>query len=379
MEEFISLRRINKNEYLKVYLKNKFKFIKHQKIDILEEEINMDKKKFYFTIDGGTTNTRVSLWNSELKEIDSETEHIGIKDVAVEGSNRILKSAIKKCLDTVILRNHMTYDDINCILAAGMITSGLGIYELDHLVAPVSIDDLVAGMKSVELDDICPVPISFIPGIKNMRNDEVNEDNFDKMDIMRGEEVEAVSILNQISNVNSNSIIVLPGSHAKFVAVDKNKRILGCATSMTGELLSLLQTQSILSEATGKKFVGIHDYDSNMCLMGYEKAKKYGTGRAAFLTRIMKMFLEKTDSERSSYLLGVVLQNDVKALECSLELFEKDNDYQIVIAGKEPFRKALYDIFKSEERFENVVYFNSEVINLSANGCLLLAKEKGLL
>ncbi|MBK5242377.1 2-dehydro-3-deoxygalactonokinase [Clostridium sp.] len=339
----------------------------------------MNKTKYSFTIDGGTTNTRVSLWNSELKEIDSEAEHIGIKDVAVEGSNKRLQQTIKNILDTLILRNHMTYYDINCILAAGMITSNLGIYELDHLVAPVSIEDLVSGIKSVKLDDICPIPISFIPGIKNMSTDQIKEDNFDRMDIMRGEEVEVVSILNQIDNVEMNSIIVLPGSHTKFVAVGENRNILGCVTSLTGELLSLLQTQSILTDATGKDFLRSDEYDSSMCLMGYEKAKELGTGRAAFLTRIIKLFLKKTDSQRSSYLLGVVLQNDVKSLEYSLKLFNNDSDYQIIIAGKDPFRTALYDIFMSEEKFKNILYFDAEGINLSANGCLLLAKVKGLL
>lgn len=59
--------------------------------------------------------------------------------------------------------------------------------------------------------------------------------NFEAMDIMRGEEVESIALLEQYPRGKSY-LLVLPGSHMKFVSVNTKGQITGCLTSISGEL-----------------------------------------------------------------------------------------------------------------------------------------------
>ena len=53
----------------------------------------------------------------------------------------------------------------------------VGLYELPHLIAPAGIVDFADGVREVLMEDIAPVPISFIPGLKNMKNEDVSLSN----------------------------------------------------------------------------------------------------------------------------------------------------------------------------------------------------------
>ncbi|MGA4923266.1 2-dehydro-3-deoxygalactonokinase, partial [Bacillus subtilis] len=66
-------------------------------------------------------------------------------------------------------------------------------------------------------------PIWFIPGVKNAVAT-VDVENIDAMDVMRGEEVETFGLLMQ-HNVKGPALIVLPGSHSKFILTDEKKQI----------------------------------------------------------------------------------------------------------------------------------------------------------
>lgn len=332
---------------------------------------------YCITLDGGTTNTRAFLWNAKLEECAFAERHIGIRDVATSQSKQVLFKAVKACIDEVIQHKQLSYGDISCVLAAGMITSDLGIYLLEHLVAPVTKDDLAAGMKRVILEEICPIPFWFIPGIKNMST-KVDDNNFTEMDIMRGEEVELVSILAKLKP-NNEYIVVLPGSHSKFIAVDKQHRVLGCMTSMTGELYSLLVTNSILSGATDKKYADKNNYNKKMCLLGYKTATKNNLGRAAFLTRILKNFSGITDIEATNYLLGAVLSSDISVLEHNSFFTDSEKQPIIVLTGKAPFKQGLYDILTQELPNREVFLLDPDCENMSARGCFILAKNRGII
>ena len=105
----------------------------------------------YITIDGGTTNTRVSLVkDGEIKEILKYNvgARAGIDDAT------LLRVTVKNAISKLLLNNNMKEKDITRILASGMITSEFGLYKLDHAVTPVGIEELHNTMKEVVLDDI---------------------------------------------------------------------------------------------------------------------------------------------------------------------------------------------------------------------------------
>ena len=124
-------------------------------------------KNYTITIDTGTTNTRVYLFNEKYEAVASAKSEIGVRITAIDGNNNRLKAAIKGCLEDVLKQADITYDDVKQVAASGMITSNVGLTEIPHVVAPASAEDLAKAAKSVLIEDVCPLPILFIPGVKN--------------------------------------------------------------------------------------------------------------------------------------------------------------------------------------------------------------------
>jgi len=333
--------------------------------------------KYYITLDGGTTNTRTILWNDAGEECGHAERPVGIRDVATTGSKQILCAAVQECVEGLLPQQHISFADISCILSAGMITSDLGLYLLPHLAAPVGKKELATGMKKVLMPEICPVPFWFVPGIKNT-TEKITLENFAEMDIMRGEEVEMVALMEQLAS-DRETIVVLPGSHSKFIALDKQQKILGCETAMTGEIYSLLVTHSILSGATDKIYASKENYNKQMCLKGYETGRKLGMGRAAFSTRILKNFAGISNTEAANFLLGVVLSSDIKVLEENTFFAGRGIKPGIVLTGKEPFRQGLYDILAMIHPAWQVSNVEPHCLNMSAQGCAILAKLRGII
>lgn len=311
--------------------------------------------EYTFTVDTGTTNTRVILWNARREALGIVKREVGVRNTAIDGHNQALKQAVKDCLESLLEQNGIGYGQVSRIIASGMITSNVGLVEIPHLVAPVSMADLAAGMQDVLLEDVCPIPISFIPGVKNRDGNDVNTSNFEEMDIMRGEEVETAAILSEYPE-GQPYILVLPGSHTKFVAVDAQGRITGCLTSITGELLNSITNDTIIADAVGRQYVTDETYDREMVLLGYAQAAQCGIGRACFSARILNQFAIGDKSKLANYILGACLQSDVAAVRNSSAI-SAGQDATIIVAGKNPFRQAIADILRHEGYFRNVLIF----------------------
>ena len=113
----------------------------------------------YITIDGGTTNTRISLVEN-LKVID--TLKFGVGARAGIDDKKILESTVKNGIIDILKNNKKSETDITRILASGMITSEFGLCQLDHITAPAGIKELNATMHEVILENISEIPFVFI-------------------------------------------------------------------------------------------------------------------------------------------------------------------------------------------------------------------------
>ena len=106
-------------------------------------------KNYTITIDTGTTNTRVFLFNENNEPVSSAKSEIGVRITAIDGNNDRLKAAIKGCLEDVLKQAGVTYENVNRVVASGMITSNVGLTEIPHVVAPASAEDLGKAARSV--------------------------------------------------------------------------------------------------------------------------------------------------------------------------------------------------------------------------------------
>ncbi|OON95958.1 MAG: hypothetical protein ATN31_10310 [Candidatus Epulonipiscioides saccharophilum] len=316
----------------------------------------------YITIDTGTTNTRVRLYDYEFNLVDAVTTHIGVKNTAIDGNNNKLKNTLKNSISAILGSNQNPV--IDAVIATGMITSALGLYEIPHLTVPVSKEALKASAVTVFMSDICDIPITFITGVKN----KFDENNPESMDIMRGEEVEAFAILEELPK-GRPYLLVLPGSHSKFISVNKLGEITGSVTTLTGELIEVISNRTIISEAVGGELVS--KYMKDFVINGYKEAKKVGTSRAAFLCRINNLFCNFSHNQVANFLLGIVLQSDITALMNSSAI-EFSKDYQIIVAGKYVLKQGLIDIL-NQEGFVAKGFESENENELSGIGALLMA------
>lgn len=332
-------------------------------------------KKYVITIDTGTTNTRTFLWDEDRNMLASAKAEVGVHDTAIDGNNSRLKKAVHDCIEDLLKQKSIGFDDISKVMACGMITSNVGLVEVPHVFAPAGKNDLAKQCVSHLLEDVCPLPIMFIPGVKNNMKD-VTLDNFEAMDIMRGEEVESIAILETLP-AGKPYMLVLPGSHTKFVSVDAEGRMTGCLTTITGELLDCITNETVIADSVGRQFVSEESYDKDMVLKGFEAGFSTGMGRATFSARILNMFTEKDKMRLANFILGVTLASDIQCIRNSKAL-NADPDMTVIVSGKNPLRRALLDILNHDGFFHNIAeHIPDPKLPLSASGTYLIADAIG--
>lgn len=328
---------------------------------------------YTITIDAGTTNTRTYLWTESRTLAASAGAEVGVHQTAMDGDNSKLKQTVKDCLARLLFQAGIGWADVGMILASGMITSNVGLLEVPHVLAPAGAEELAKGSREVLMEEVCPVPIRFIPGVKNNLG-AVTSENFQVMDMMRGEEVETLAMLHSLPKGRAY-LLVLPGSHTKFVAADARGKITGCLTTISGELLDCITNHTVIADAVGRSFVGEESYHREMVLRGFETAQNTGLGRAAFSARILNQFVEKDKQEIANFILGAALAGDVQSIRHGAAL-KITPDAHVVVSGKNPLRRAIVDVLEHDGFFAHVEeYVPAPGMPLSAIGSFLVADK----
>ena len=295
--------------------------------------------KVWIVIDGGTTNLRVTA-------VEAGTEHVlgrasaegGVRHTAIDGHNGRLKALLSDCIAKALAEAGCGQESVERCVAYGMITSGMGLLEVPHLAAPAGIEALRRGMQTASFPEAAPFPIEFIPGVRNFAGP-VHPGNCAGMDMMRGEETEAVGLF-ALLNLREEALFVLPGSHNKFVRMGADGRILGCMTSISGEMLDALTHHTILSGAVQSGFCTEETYRADRAVQGAGECMESGLGRAAFAGRILNTLGGEDAASVQSWLLGAVLCEDVKAMRS----FMKEETLAVFVAGKPPLQRAFLDV-----------------------------------
>lgn len=293
-------------------------------------------------VDCGTTNLRVTALDDAQCVLAQAKRDGGVRHTAVDGHNGRLKAMLADGISEVLSKIGKDAQDVSRCVAYGMITSNVGLLEIPHLPAPVDDMDLHKGMQTAVFPEIAPFPITFIPGVRNFAG-QVTPDNFSGMDMMRGEETEAVGLF-ELLHPQGECVMILPGSHNKFVRMDADGRILGCMTSISGELLDAITHHTILANAVGGEFADAQTYDVQLVRQGARECAETGIGRAAFAGRILNQLGEVESVRLRSYLLGVVLAQDVAALK---KFVPDVQNVKILIAGKAPLQCAIADVMET--------------------------------
>ena len=328
---------------------------------------------YIITVDGGTSNTRTYLWTTDGKILTHRSQAIGAKTSAINGSNQPWKQAIHDMIESMLTEHDISEDSVQGVYMSGMLTSDLGILEVPHLTAPVSMKNYQDHMVRVHLPEVFSKEIILIPGIKNALSTPESLDSLHKFDIMRGEETETYALIEQYGS-DQNTIYILPGSHNKYVFVDENCTVLATSTTLSGELLNSIVNDTIVASSVDHRFPSMEHYNLEMIQYGCEMHQKEGIGRALFLTRLFDRFGSQSKYNLQNYVLGVVLESDLTALH-NAAFFKDVMNVRIVIHGNGAFSHALYDLLKADPAFHNIILHDSEEFPIAAQGAYHLAMK----
>lgn len=306
----------------------------------------------YVTVDGGTTNTRVSLV-TDGSVLDTVKLGIGAGARDRDALAQAIKGAIAKLLE----RHRMTEGDIHRILASGMITSEYGLCELAHITAPAGIDQLHGSMHETVIGDVSSVPFVFIRGVKTACED------IRSADMMRGEETELMGLIDEKGH---ECVYVLPGTHSKIVSVDREGRITNFSTMMTGEMIAALSQHTILRDAVD---LDVSEMNNEYLFKGYEYCSERGINEALFKTRVLKNLFSARGEEIYSFLLGAVLCAEMRGIM-------KESAKRVVISGQSRLAAASAEILRKYSDKEVIVADGRTVSESTCRGAVRIYENK---
>jgi 2-dehydro-3-deoxygalactonokinase len=312
-------------------------------------------------VDAGTTNTRAWLTAGD-RVIARARAGVGVRDTARDGSSDRLRGALRELIDRVSgdARDHGFAQSPECVIAAGMITSPLGLAEVPHVPTPAGLNELAAATRQYSFPEITDLPILLVPGARSGPRP-CDPETVGTTDVMRGEETLLIG-LRALGLIAPRSTLLNLGSHWKVIEFDGRARIASSVTSMTGELIHTAQTQTVLASSVPQTPPSL--IDQTWLEAGMREQRRSGLARALFCVRLLEQGSDGSAEQRLSFLIGAFLASDMDAL-VSRGLF--DSAGKVVIAGggviAEAWRRAL-----TQNSMRAIALNDSEVENALLTG-----------
>jgi 2-dehydro-3-deoxygalactonokinase len=239
-------------------------------------------------IDWGTTNFRAWLVGRDGVVLE-RTESDG-------GIMRIGRDEFPKALEFYTEGWRSRHPGLP-VLMSGMVGSKQGWAEAPYAPCPAGIADLACAVLPVPGED----GVSIVPGISYESPD-------CRHDVMRGEEVQIFGAL--ATDVGGRQVFCLPGTHSKWAAVEDG-RVVWFATSMTGEIWSVMAEHSIL----GRLMEGEASDDMDAFRRGVTlSGESGGLLNHLFAVRAEGLFGAIPATGLRAYLSGILIGHEVRAM-----------------------------------------------------------------
>ncbi|MES2472055.1 MAG: 2-dehydro-3-deoxygalactonokinase [Pseudomonadota bacterium] len=212
-------------------------------------------------------------------------------------------------------------------LLGGMVGSTVGWKEVPYLSCPARPEALAAAALRFEHEGRV---FAIIPGLKCVNRTGAP-------DVMRGEEVQILGALNLHPQLaRGRHIFCMPGTHAKWVAVDDGA-VTEFQTAPSGEVFELLRKHSVLARDGGEVRADSHAFTQGLDF--FRRNAQADLLHLLFSTRARVVTGEMPKADGASYLSGLVLGADVDTAVSLLGLIPADTVYLICT----PALAELYD------------------------------------
>lgn len=333
----------------------------------------------FAVLDCGTTNTRVYIIGKNDAIVAFGDRKVGVRDTSITGSKDALRNGVTELFFEVLRNNAIDEKEVAFVVASGMITSEIGLMEIPHLVAPVGLHDLTAGVVRTEDPGILPIgrPVYFIRGIRNNYPPNAGIADLRVIDFMRGEEVQCMGVLANTVVKTPCSIVAL-SSHTKVMYIDAERRVVASNTTISGQLYEALLSSTNIGksiiptlgeEPGGYTFEQIID-------VAIDCVDKAGLGRTFLMPRFMQVLLNTDSNERTAFVNAVIAVDDLKAFREMRDRGLASDRY--IFYGKKP-RCELYD-YLLKRTFGNHLIIESihdknEIGMLTVRGAIAVADD----
>ena len=291
----------------------------------------MSSRGSFLVVDGGTSRTRVRTW-CDGRIVHEVSEAVGARDVAREGSSRPLEATVRRL---TVAAQAAVGCSIRAVVCSGMITSNVGLVEVPHEVAPISLDDLAMRLVQHDLPAVTTLPTYFVPGIKTLGEGR-SWDGLSTFDSMRGEEVEVPGLMHSVG-IPPPMAFFHCGSHHKLIVIGAGTVIERSVTALTGELLAALRESTVLASSLAP--LEEIRVDRAAIAAGMRLVREHGFARAAFLVRAGWMLAGFSPNEVTCFLLGALSALDLQLLEHAMPA-----GIELVIYGGGLFPRILGDV-----------------------------------
>lgn len=287
----------------------------------------------YFAVDAGTTNTTV--WPIKDDTILRGSKHaVGVRQTSIRGSRKLLESTLRQTFRSL---SRGAPSPPSFVLVAGMLTSKLGFLEVPHVLAPAGVGKLAENVRMKTFSRVTPLPFFLVPGVR-IGSAPCELSKVARSDVIRGEETEIVGF-QAIARTRVRGVpwlLLHVGSHCKAIKVDSRGRIVQSASTLSGEALQALRTQTIL--ASRLRDLRSQKLHKRFFEGGARCTQRYGLSRALFMTRLLEGNPRYRQRELYSFLLGSLLASDLRAFR-SLGLLGS-RGMRIVLSGQPNLQSA---------------------------------------
>ncbi len=267
----------------------------------------------FIVIDSGSSTTRIYLLAfADSKIIDKITIDEGVNSTVTHGNNNLLRQEMVRGVTELLARNGKAQQDITFIIASGMITSNLGLHEVPHLVAPVGIDELARHTVPFAANELLAldIPVMLIPGVRNQTTP--SWENLSGIDLMRGEETQAVGLLLGYQP-KLPCILIELGSTTKLISINQQGKIAGSITSLSGQVYAAILKQTFVaaSVATTPEEEAQAKIEPQIIDAACQAVQESGLLRTILMSRFLQFAFPTTAPQRKLFLESAMAGDDI--------------------------------------------------------------------
>ena len=240
-------------------------------------------------LDWGTSSLRAYRLGGDGTVLDRVESPLGILKVPGGDFDAVFEATVGAWLEVDVP-----------IIAAGMIGSRQGWYEVPYLECPAGVAELADNLQSLSTAE--GRTVWFVPGVVYFDEDGVP-------DVERGEEAQVAGAFAE--GDSSRNVLLVPGTHSKWMVAAEG-RLTWFSTFMTGEMFAVLCEHSIL----GRLMEGdADDTDAFMRGLDYgarEEARHGGLLKRLFSARSLGLFDDVPGTGIRSYLSGLLIGSEIR-------------------------------------------------------------------